>query len=453
MLAVRFLLGSAGNCPAEAPDPRLIRAAMKHLGLVLMLLASTGARAQTADFRGTWEVAVREFGGINYYLPMTDGRLVIEEGGQARFRDVSFATSTQDDGLHLACRRAGKSCGELVLQVAAGQLQGKGKLEDIPVTLTGRRTAVRRAPMVHQFDPARFEMFYSGAVAPVLSLQPGDTVHTRTLDSRGQDRDGRTRAPRGNPLTGPFYVQGAMPGDTLVVHLDRVRTNRDSAYQLNLIANTALDAGYLRSIASLESGFTRWKIDAAAGTASIVDPSGKMSAYAVKLAPMLGCVGVAPPRNEVLGSGHLGPFGGNMDFHEVKEGATLYIPVFQPGALLYLGDGHAQQGAGELPGQGLETSMDVTFRVDLVADKALGQPRLENADHVMVIGTGVTVDAAMKSATTEMSRWLTDRYGLMPYDIAPFLGTAMEYEIAEVVDSEYDVVAKVRKDALAQLGK
>ena len=182
MPAVRYLLGGAGVCPAQARGRRPQRAIKKHLGLAQILLASTGARAQTADFSGVWDVAVRELGGINYYLPMTDGRLFVEEGGQARFKDV-------------------------------------------------------------------------------------------------------------------------------------------------------------------------------------------------------------------------------------------------------------------------------TFRVDLIADKALGQPRLENADHVMILGTGVTVDAAMKSATTEMIRWLTDRYGLTPHDIAPFLGTEMEYEIAEVVDSEYDVVAKVRKDALVQLGK
>jgi amidase len=137
----------------------------------------------------------------------------------------------------------------------------------------------------------------------------------------------------------------------------------------------------------------------------------------------------------------------------VREGATLYLPAFQPGALLFLGDGHAQQGDGELPGQGLETSMDVQFTVDVIPGNALGQPRVENSDFVMVMGTGVTLDAAMKSATTEMSHWLAGTYQLTPQDIAAVLGTAMKYEIAEVVDSEYDVVAKVSKDALAKLGK
>ena len=130
---------------------------------------------------------------------------------------------------------------------------------------------------------------------------------------------------------------------------------------------------------------------------------------------------------------------------------TLYFPVFQPGAFLFLGDAHAQQGDGELPGQGLETSMDVQFRVDLIPGKALGQPRLEDANSVMIMGTGATLDAAMKNATTQMSRWLTETYAMTPHDIAPLLGTAMRYEIPEVVDSEYDVIAKISKDDLAKI--
>ena len=427
------------------------------LSVAIALILPVAARA--ADYAGSWEVAVREFGNKNYYLPMTDGRLLIENGGQAaRYDRLTFTGGVAPDGLHLACMVQGKPCGTLVLQLAGDRLTGKGTLMDgdgleRPVTLDGVRPAPRRAPRTFDLEPTKFHNVYSPAIAPVLHLQPGDSVRTRTLDSRGQDRDGKPRAPRGNPLTGPFYIDGAMPGDTLVVHLEKVRTNRDSAYQSNLIASSALEAGYLRGIAGLDSGFTRWKIDTAAGTASIVDPSGKMSAYTVKLSPMLGCVGVAPPRDEVLGSGHLGAFGGNMDSPEVREGATLYFPVFQPGALLSLGDGHAQQGDGELPGQGLETSMDVQFSVDVIHGKALGQPRVENAEYVMIMGTGGTLDAAMKSATTQMSRWLADTHGLSPHDIAQFLGTAMKYEIAEVVDSEFDVVAKVSKDDLARIRK
>jgi acetamidase/formamidase len=366
----------------------------------------------------------------------------------------------EKDGLHLACDEKGRDCGRLVLALSGNRLSGHGELiassptSTIPVMLEGKRAAARpQGAGVHDYDPQQFHNFYSPTLAPVMHLFPGDSVKTRTLDSRGQDKDGKPRAPRGNPLTGPFYVEGAMPGDTLVVHLERLRTNRDTAYQTNLVASTALESGYLQGLAKYPSGFTAWKIDAAAGTASVIDPDGKLAPYTIRLSPMLGCVGVAPPHDETLGAGHLGVFGGNMDSPEIREGVTLYFPVFQPGALFYLGDGHAEQGDGELPGQGLETSLDVQFSVDVIAGKSLGQPRVENQDFVMVMGTGVSLDAAMKNATTGMSRWLANTYNLTPQDIAAVLGTAMKYEIAEVVDSEYDVVAKLPKAALAKIGK
>ena len=433
------------------------------LSVLLSAPALSLAAWAAPDFSGSWEISVREFGGANYYLPMTDGRLVLEkqaEGYSGRFNQLTFTGRVEKDGLHLTCNEQGRACGMLVVQIADDLLTGKGELIGsspqitIPVTLEGKHPATRPGAAVsHDYDPQAFTNFYSPTLKPVLRLFPGDTVKTRTLDSRGHDRDGKPRAPRGKPLIGPFYVEGAMPGDTLVVHLDRVRTNRDTAYQTNLISSTALEAGYLRGLAKYESGFNEWKIDAAAGVATLIDPSDRMKSYTVKLSPMLGCIGVAPRGEETLGSGHLGPFGGNMDSPEVREGATLYIPVFRPGALLYMGDGHAQQGAGELPGQGLETSLDVQFTVDVVPNMSLGQTRVENADYVMVMGTGGDLDSAMKSATTSLSRWLADTYHLTPQDIAAVLGTAMEYEIAEVVDSEYDVVAKLSKQALARLGK
>ncbi len=288
----------------------------------------------------------------------------------------------------------------------------------------------------------------------MLRLFPGDSVKTRTADSRGQDFDGKPRAPRGNPQTGPFYVEGAMPGDTLVVHLDRVRTNRDTAYQTNSVSTNALLPGYIQTLPKPDpgpGGFATWKLDAASGTATLATPGERLAGYKVKLQPMLGCIGVAPPRDETLGSGHLGVYGGNMDFREMREGVTLYLPVFQPGALLYLGDGHALQGDGELPGQGLETSLDVQFTVDVIENNALGQPRLEDDDYVMVMGVGPSLDDALKQATTGMSRWLAETYRLTPTDIAAVLGTAMQYQIAEVVDSEYNIVAKLPKTALAQI--
>ena len=427
------------------------------LSLILLASASAPALAQ-GDFSGTWEVAVREFGQKNFYLPMVDGRLTVEQRDgryvAAYNQKPLFSGNLEKGGLRLTCTDSGKPCGEFVLRLSGSRLTGSGTLLDLPVTLEGKRPAPRpAAPRLHEFNPQNFYTFFSGAIAPALRIAPGDSVKTHTLDSRGFDRDRKPRAPRGNPQTGPFYVEGAMPGDTLVVRLDRIRTNRDTAYQSNLLSSNALEAGAIRESAGHESGFTQWKIDAAAGIATIIDPTARLAGYKVKLDPMLGGVGVAPPRDEVFVSGRLGPYGGNLDTSQMREGATVYLPVFQPGALLFIGDGHAQQGDGELPGQGLETSMDVQFTVDVIPGQAGGHPRVENAQFVMIMGTGVTLDAAMRTATTEMSRWLASTYHLTPQEIAPVLGTAMQYEIAEVVDSEYNVVAKLRKDTLSQIRK
>ena len=411
------------------------------LGLSLLSFAFASSALAAADFSGSWEIGVREFGGTNYYLPMTDGRLVLEKQGDGysgRFNQLTFTGSVEKDRLHLKCNDQGRACGTLVLQISGNLLTGKGDLITsspvltLPVTLEGKHPAVRpTAPVVHNYDPLTFTNFYSPALKPVLHLFPGDTVKSRTLDSRGHDRDGRPRAPRGNPLIGPFYVEGAMPGDTLVVHLTQVRTNRDSAYQTNLISSNALEAGYLRGLAKYEAGFTEWKIDAAAGIATVINPSDKLKPYIVKLDPMLGCVGVAPRGEETLGSGHLGPFGGNMDSPEIREGATLYLPVFRPGALLYMGDGHAQQGHGELPGQGLETSMDVQFTVNLLKGHHISWPRVEHADTIETLGaTPGALERGFREAISEMLRWLKQDYGLSQQDAHNVVAMTTELKVA-----------------------
>jgi acetamidase/formamidase len=429
---------------------------MKRLLTGLFLIASTAAMAAPADFSGRWDVAVREFGQKNFYLPMQDGRLVVTVEGDhamASFNRLMFHGTAGRDSISLDCMDGASPCGTLTLKLNRAGLLGEGQLLGIPVTLTGKRPLAKPASATaHDYDPKEFRSFFSPALPPVLRLFPGDSVKTRTADSRGQDRDGLPKAPRGNPQTGPFYVEGAMPGDTLVVRLDRVRTNRATAYQSNTISTNALLPSYLLGEPQRDpQGSAVWNIDTGAGVATLAQPGDKLAGYKVRLQPMLGCIGVAPPRDETFGSGRLGPYGGNLDYREMREGVTVYLPVFQPGALLYIGDGHAVQGDGELPGQGLETSLDVTFTVNVIEGRSLGQTWVEDADYVMVMGAGSSMDDSLKQATTGMARWLADNHGLNQAEIAAVLGTAMQYQIAEVVDSEYNIVAKIRKDALAQI--
>ena len=167
---------------------------------------------------------------------------------------------------------------------------------------------------------------------------------------------------------------------------------------------------------------------------------------------MLGCIGVAPARKEAISTAAPGAFGGNMDYASMGAGVKLMLPVNEPGALLFLGDGHARQGEGEVAGTGLETSMDVEFSVELVKKKAIGWPRLETETHVMVLGSARPLLEAFQHATTELQRWLMADYGLTERGAQTFMGQATEYEIANVVDPNFTVVAKIREgDAAAAL--
>jgi acetamidase/formamidase len=166
---------------------------------------------------------------------------------------------------------------------------------------------------------------------------------------------------------------------------------------------------------------------------------------------MLGCVGVPPPDKQTFQAGWLGSWGGNMDYNMLREGITVYLPVYQEGALLFVGDGHAAQGDGELTGNALETSMDVEFTVNLVSNQTTGGPRAEDEEWIMAIGIAGSLTDALRQATTQLARWLERDYHLTPNESAVVLGTSMRYDVAEIVDPQVNVVAKLSKKVLAQL--
>jgi acetamidase/formamidase len=216
------------------------------------------------------------------------------------------------------------------------------------------------------------------------------------------------------------------------------------------LASTAVAPGYVQI--STPGRSDTWLLDPAEGFARPEAPSDRLKAFKVPLRPMLGVVGVAPPAGAAVPNSDLGEWGGNLDFPELGAGTTLYLPVYQPGGMLFMGDAHARQGDGEITGQGLETSMAVEFSVEVVKGKAMDQPWSETADEVMVSGIGGSLNDAFQRATTGLARWLKARYQLDDNDVAEVLGTSIEYEIAEVVDPKYHVVAKLRKQTLALIG-
>jgi len=340
--------------------------------------------------------------------------------------------------------------GEGTLEMRAGE--GRHATGSVKWELT-REPSAGRGPKTWTFEPTEFQSNYSAAIAPVLRVFPGDTIQTSTLDSGGLDSKLNRRSPGGNPETGPFYIEGALPGDTLVVRLNKVRLNRDTARSGSHINLHAISPAWAVA-AQYQDGFnSEWKLDRAAGVARLASPSKRMDGYTVPILPMIGCLATAPPAGQSFRAVDLGPFGGNLDYNQMNEGATLLLPVFQPGALFSLGDGHAAMGDGELTGAALETSLDVEFTVDLMPGSATPYPRLMNSDYLMSIGVAGSVEEALQAATAQLADWLKAEYHLNDNEIALVLGTALKYDVAQLVDPHFDVVAKLPKSALAGLKK
>jgi amidase len=308
-------------------------------------------------------------------------------------------------------------------------------------------------PRRHEFTPTTFYRQFSASNKPVLRVLPGDTVHTTTVDAGGSDERGVKRVLGGNPETGPFYVETAWPGDTLAVHLTRIRLNRDYAVSDDAIVGRALDDDM--SVKMKDGGKSvRWHLDRERMVASSERPGDHLKNFAVPLRPMLGCIATAPGfASAPPPTGDSGRWGGNMDFNEIVEGVTVYLPVNQPGALLYVGDGHAAQGDGELNGNALETSMEVEFTVDVVHNKRIGAPRVESDSQIMTVGLGGSLEDALRAATSGMSQWLEQDYGLTPSEIAQVLGTSAEFSVSEVADRNAGVAAKLSKQRLQPLSR
>jgi amidase len=302
---------------------------------------------------------------------------------------------------------------------------------------------------LHRFQPDHYHVTI-GPHEPVLRIADGDSVVTTTVDASGRDASGERITPGGNPQTGPFFIEGAEEGDTLVVRFDDLLPNRDRGWSGVAIAPNVVDPYYVWKLPKVESS-AEWEVDREAGTATLLVPETKLGRLTLPLAPMLGCFGVAPARGEAISTATSGRHGGNMDYRGFRTGVTVYFPVLVPGALLHVGDGHALQGDGEIVGTGIEISFDVQFTVNLLKGKRIGWPRAENADYLMTIGNARPLDEALQHATTEMIRWLQDDYGLDGPGANLLLGMCVEYEVGNVFDPAYTMVCKVRKEVLRRI--
>ena len=307
----------------------------------------------------------------------------------------------------------------------------------------------------HRYDPGDTVYFtYCHAHPPALRIRPGDTVHTRTKDAASdvfQPSD-KTVFPRldltkVNPQTGPFFVEGAEPGDTLVVKIDRIALNRDWGWGASIPYFGALAPEYKTAMIT-EPAPDRlfvWRLDRQRMIGTLDLPNSRIGKVEVPLRPFFGTIGTAPAGKECISSLVPGPHGANMDFNEVVQGVTMYFPVSEPGALFMLGDGHAAQGDGEVHGAAIETSFDVSFTVNLIKGKKINWPRLENATMIMSIGSTRPLIDALRIGCVDLITWLVEDYGYDKLEALQVLGQAAQLEIANVVDPQYSVACQLDK--------
>ena len=304
-------------------------------------------------------------------------------------------------------------------------------------------------------DPASGVYTFGGA-APVATLRPGQVLSTwtrvcfagrvrSTSDMASQVTDPRYL----NPQTGPFWIEGASPGDTLAIHFLSIEPRFDWGVSTTVPFFGSLTA--TPSTAMLHDPLPErtwfYTIDA---PARLVRYSALDSHYEVDLPldPMHGTVGVAPPLGEVRSSLTPGSWGGNMDTPEMRTGTTCYLGVNVAGALLSLGDGHARQGEGETCGVAVECAMDTVAVVDLVKGVPTPWPRLEDDTYLMTTGSTRPLEDAFRIAHTELVHWTAELTGLSTMDAYQLVSQTALTPVANVVDTAYTVVAKMPKSVL-----
>jgi acetamidase/formamidase len=301
----------------------------------------------------------------------------------------------------------------------------------------------------HKFAPTTGVQTFA-VRPPVLRIKPGDTVETATF-SRPGDYYTPDKAGPWPGEVGPFYIEGAQPGDTLVVRILKLTPNRDvaiSSVTPNGISGVAGDNRTRLLNDPLPARRFVWRLDRQRMVGILDVPNSKSKRIETPLKPMLGRVAVAPAGEEAWGGLWPGDFGGNLDASDVTQGATIHLPVFHPGALFYFGDFHALQGDGEIVGSGLESTADVTFQFEVVKGKAIRWPRIENDEYIMVAGSVRPLIDALRIAYVELIEWLVADYGfdkMEAYQVASQVGVV---RVANVVDPNYTVIAKFPKRLL-----
>jgi amidase len=302
--------------------------------------------------------------------------------------------------------------------------------------------------------PQDYSYVFNPYREPIARVKPGARVTIHTDDAfesritKKGDLPSRALATAKflNPQTGPIYVEGAEPGDTLAVRIEGIEPTRDFAVSVLI--------PYFGGLTS--TNFTRtlqeplpekvWIWDLVDGGNSLVNEE---LGVTLPWEPFLGTLAVAPDLEAITALAP-GPFGGNMDVPDVKPGNTVYLPVWNEGALVYTGDCHARQGQGELCGVAMEITSKVTVVFDVIKDKAIEWPRIESEEAIMVVGSARPMEDAARIANTELVLWLEHEYGYDRWDAYQLLTQAGGLYVGNMVDTTYSLVASVAKEYLGR---
>ncbi len=304
------------------------------------------------------------------------------------------------------------------------------------------------------WTPKHEDLVYTfGGAAPKHRITSGTRIVTWTEDcfdgavKTSADLPSKKMMPgHDNPQTGPFFVEGAEPGDTIAIHLLKVEPARTYA-----VSNFGPGFGALvgnNETAMLGADFPettwRYEVDPARNVAKSSSRDGRHS-WEVPLAPFLGCLGVAPAGGEVRTTIVPGNFGGNMDCPEVRAGNTVYLGVNVAGALVSFGDGHYAMGDGEIMGAAIEGAMNVEVYVEVIKKKFTPIPRIENVEEVMFVGSGRPLEDAARVAFKAMIGWVREKSGMGEMDAYQFVAQNVKAPIIQLVDPEYTMIVKLEK--------
>jgi acetamidase/formamidase len=312
-------------------------------------------------------------------------------------------------------------------------------------------------PPVLRYVPKHEELKYTfGGVAPTHHIAPGTRIITWTEDCYDgavtrPDQLPSKVAPIGhdNPQTGPFYVDGAEPGDTLAIRIVKLEPARDHGISSLFPGFGALNGTDRTALLQPDLPERVWfyDVDRARGLARTRSVDGKRT-WEVPLAPFLGCLGVSPPNGEARSTIVPDNFGGNMDCPEVRAGNTVYLGVRVPGALVSFGDGHYAMGDGEIIGTAIEGAMNVELVVDLIKHRETPWPRIENAEWMMSLGAARPLEDAARIAYKDMVEWVMEKTGLDSLDAYQFVSQNAVAPVTEMVDPLYTVLVKIPKSRL-----